>query len=88
MHPKVEVVSYNRQHLFINAQNRSGDKVEHCTDDRKNGRDDDQYPVHDLLRTGNRIAEDLEMESEREDDADGEASNRAEQTHDAIELRD
>ena len=63
MHPKGKC--RDSQALFVDAQHRSGDKVECCGDDGKDGWDDDQNPVHDSLGFGDRVAEDLEMEGKR-----------------------
>lgn len=74
--------------LFMDSKSLSWNEVERSRNNRQNSRDDNKNPVHNPLRLRDRIAKDLEMESERQNDANSEASDRSKQTHDAIELRD
>lgn len=70
----------------LDAQRLPGDKIKRRGHHGQNGRNDNQHPIHDPLGLWDLVAKDFEVEGEGQDDADGEASDRAQQTHDAVEF--
>jgi len=74
-------------HLLFYAERRLGYEVAYRSNDCHYRGDDNQNPVYNPLRPWNLFAEDLQVEGKWQDDADTETCHRAEQTHDAIKIR-
>lgn len=54
-------------------------------DDGQDSAEDDESPIQGLFSWSNVLSKQLQVESNRQDDANGETSNTAEQCHNAIE---
>lgn len=66
----------------------TGQECPHSPDRRQYRGQDQQKPVHDTLLFTDLLPEDLQIEGKGENDADGEAQERAQEGHDPVERRE